>query len=209
MRSAGATQATGPDGADEALEEIVRCRRHGAHREARLGQRLSEQARQRLDDTRPGELVAELGDSRLRVLALIAEQAVDGLDPFVDRFGRDTTARAAVRDEVREHVSAGRHGRQARPEVVQEPGAEGEARLDAVEMGRDPEVGLEQESGTLCVRRPAEVEEDVGVEDAEGLGQLDRAARHLHRGHPGVGMLNAEEEQLHVGPARWRARRPP
>ncbi|MFL5854771.1 MAG: class I SAM-dependent methyltransferase, partial [Solirubrobacteraceae bacterium] len=66
----------------------------------------------------------------------------------------DRRAEAAGGQVVAEDVAAGRHGRQAGPDAVEQAGAEGEASLDPVEVERDRQVGVEQEGSALGVRRP-------------------------------------------------------
>ena len=57
---------------------------------------------------------------------------------------RHRAAQAGGRHEVAEHVARARHDRQAGPQVVGDPGAVGEARLEVRRVRGDAEVGLQQ-----------------------------------------------------------------
>ena len=52
------------------------------------------------------------------------------------------------------HAPAAVHGREAGPEVVEEARAERELGLEAVGMGRDADVGLEEQRAALLERNP-------------------------------------------------------
>jgi hypothetical protein len=94
-------------------------------------------------------------------------------------------------DHVHQRIAAGPDSGQLGPEVVEQACTECEARLDAVELRRDPEVGLEQEADALRVRRPAEIEVDALARYAELLGETECALSHVHVRHVRSGMANA------------------
>ena len=72
-------------------------------------------------------------------------------------------------------VAAGRDDRQRRPEVVEDARPERERGLDVVEVRADADVGLEQVVLAVVVVDPVLVEEHVGVDEAELVGELPRA----------------------------------
>ena len=114
-------------------------------------------------------------------------------------LGGDRAAQSLVLDEAGEGVAAGAHDGQARPEVVEDAGAEGEGGLDVVEVAGDADVGLQEEIDPLGVGHPLLVEDDVGADQVELLRQRAGLDRHLHLGHRRVGVLDAHEEQLDLG----------
>ena len=104
-------------------------------------------AAERLEDARPFEgrhAARRRPRARASSASASSSSALERRDPARHVAEVDGASGASAHDEVAERVAACRHDRESGPEAVEQPGAEGEARLEVVEVRRDAEVGLEQ-----------------------------------------------------------------
>ena len=100
---------------------------------------------------------------------------------------------------ARESPPGGNDG-QRRPQVVEDAGAERERGLDVVEVGADPDVGLQQVVLALVVVDPALVEEDVGAGEAQLVGRAPGSATAIRMlGDVGVGVAEPRKKSRTLG----------
>ena len=83
-------------------------------------------------------------------------------------------SRARRGDAVDQHVAGGADGRQPGPQVVENPGAEGELGLQTRAVGEHRDVGLGEPAGPLVVRHPAVHQVHDGSDQAQLGGPLPR-----------------------------------
>ena len=105
---------------------------------------------------------------------------------------RDRCAQPPGGNQLADHVALGRDRGQAGPDIVQKPGAKGQARFHACLVERQPHVGFQQAGRPLPGRQPGH-KEDVPIQEPQLSGQLPRLVQHGHAGAGGV-----EKDQSHV-----------
>ena len=150
----------------------------------------------------PGQRRAQLGDALRRSFPLgpVGQQRPARGRERVGVLRRDGAAEAAALDQVGQRVARRAHVREARPQVVEHPGPEGEAGLEVVVVGGDAEVGLQQPRPPLRVGDPVVVDVHALAQQSQrlGVGQRPRRARdRVHRLEPGP--LEPLEDQVHGG----------
>ena len=91
--------------------------------------------------------------------------------------GGDGRAQAVALDALGQLVAARADDRQPGPDAVEQPRAEGEARLEVLAVRGDRAVGVEQPVGALLVGHPLVVERDHGAEQPQLLRQGARLRR--------------------------------
>ena len=146
-----------------------------------------------------GRVAAKLGakDARSRSSTSASASAYASTSPggTARPSPRSSTSSASASPRVRDD-------RQAGPEAVEQPGAEGEAGLDLVEVRRDADVRLEEVRAALVVRHPAVVEEDARSSTPSSSGQRERPASASPSAAPRrSGCCSPEEEEPELGPA--------
>ncbi len=129
---------------------------------------------------------------------LVAQHPLERVGQPFDVARRDGQAEAAGVDERGEDVALRADHRQAGPQVVEHPGAEGEGGLDVVEVVADAHVGVEQVVGPVVVADPFLVEEHVGAGQAPLRRKGAGGEGHPHLRHVRVRVLHAQEEQPDV-----------
>ena len=97
-------------------------------------------------------------------------------------------------NELADAVAPTNHHRQPRPDVVEQAGAEAEARLQVVKVDAGAEISIKQVGGALVVGHPV-VEEDRAVEQAQGA-TAGGGLRYLARGwHNSIGVARPHEKE--------------
>ncbi len=137
---------------------------------------------------------------------VVVEQLGERLRPAVDVARGDDPAHPPRLDEVGEHVAPGHDHRSPARDVVEQPRAEGEPRLERVAMRADPDVRLGKPGEAFVVGNPRSVEEDRAALEPELGSERDGLISHRHLADRTAWMLLPEEEQLDVVP---RLREPP